>query len=171
MFDTRLPAAALALVLTTTALPALAQTPGTPWVTDAREAALALPRTQPAIPAPQDRPYPGVIRYQADVTDLEHRIVSVHQTVPVTAGPLTLLYPRFLPGNHAGTGPIQLVAGVTVTGGGQRIEWLRDTLDPYAFHLDVPAGVTEIAVDFQWLTQPDISQWRVVMRAGTTARP
>ncbi|MGV9007623.1 MAG: M61 family metallopeptidase [Brevundimonas sp.] len=163
MFQIRLPVAVLALMLAATALPVMAQNTGTPWVTDAREAALALPRAQPAIPAPQDRPYPGVIRYRADVTDLDHRIISVHQTLPVTGGPLTLLYPRFLPGNHAGTGPIQLLAGITVTGDGQRIEWLRDTLDPYAFHLDIPAGVTEIAVDFQWLTQPDSSQWRVVM--------
>ena len=160
---TRLPAAALALLLTTAASPALAQSAGTPWVTDAREAAVALPRAQPAIPAPEDKPYPGVIQYRADATDLEHRIISVHQTMPVSAGPMTLLYPRFLPGNHAGTGPIQLVAGLTVTGGGQRIEWQRDTLDPYAFHLDIPAGVTEIVVEFQWLTQPDSSQWRVVM--------
>ena len=163
MSHTRLPATVLALALASTALPALAQSPGTPWVTDAREAALALPRAQPIIPAPQDRPYPGVIQYRADVTDLERRIISVHQTVPVSAGPMTLLYPRYLPGNHAGTGPIQLVAGLTITGGGERIEWLRDTIDPYAFHLDIPAGVSEIAVDFQWLTQPDSSEWRVVM--------
>ncbi|WP_339930367.1 peptidase M61 [uncultured Brevundimonas sp.] len=159
----RLTATVLALLLAGTALPALAQNPGTPWVTDAREAAVALPRAQPLIPEPEDKPYPGVIQYRADVTDLERRIISVHQTVPVSAGPMTLLYPRFLPGNHAGTGPIQLIAGLTVIGGGERIEWLRDTIDPYAFHLDIPVGVSEIVVDFQWLTQPDSSQWRVVM--------
>ncbi|MBU4239095.1 MAG: peptidase M61, partial [Alphaproteobacteria bacterium] len=46
---------------------------------------------------------------------------------------------------------------------GQRIEWLRDTLEPYAFHLDIPAGVTSIDVAFQQLTQPDSSNWRVLM--------
>ncbi len=163
MSPTRLTATVLTLLLAGTALPALAQIPGTPWVTDAREAALALPRAQPVIPAPEDKPYPGVIQYRADATDLERHIISVHQTVPVSAGPMTLLYPRFLPGNHAGTGPIQLIAGLTITGDGQRIEWLRDTIDPYAFHLDIPAGVSEITVEFQWLTQPDSSQWRVVM--------
>ena len=67
------------------------------------------------------------------------------------------------PGNHAATGPIQLLSGLTVTANGQRIEWLRDTLDPYAFHLDIPAGVTSIDVQFQQLTQPDASNWRVLM--------
>ncbi|MFN7109760.1 MAG: peptidase M61, partial [Brevundimonas sp.] len=88
----------------------------------------------------------------------------MRQTIPVAGpGPLTLLYPKYLPGNHADTGPIQLLAGLTVTANGQRIEWLRDTLEPYAFHLDIPAGVTQIEVAFQQLTQPDSSNWRVLM--------
>jgi len=135
----------------------------TPVLTDPRAAPLALPRAQPDIPAPTIAVYPGVIRYEVDATDLDRRIVNVRQTIPVTPGPLTLLYPKFLPGNHADTGPIQLLSGVTVTGGGQRVEWLRDTLDPYAFHIDVPQGVTEIVVEFQWLTQPDNTVWRVTM--------
>lgn len=157
------PSAVLAALLTTTALPALAQqSPGTPVLTAPADAALALPRAQPPIPAPTRATYPGVIQYQADVTDLDRRIVSVRQTIPIAApGPLTLLYPEFLPGNHADTGPIQLISGLTVMGGGRRLEWLRDTVEPHAFHLDIPAGVTEIEVAFQWLTQPDGGAWRV----------
>jgi len=136
----------------------------TPVLTDPHAAPLALPRAQPDIPAPTTAVYPGVIRHEVDATDLDRRIVNVRETIPVAAaGPLTLLYPKFLPGNHADTGPIQLVSGVTVTGGGQRIEWVRDTLEPYAFHIDVPQGVTEIVVEFQWLTQPDNAVWRVTM--------
>ncbi|WP_395944042.1 M61 family metallopeptidase [Brevundimonas sp.] len=162
---TRLTAACLAVFMTGAASPALAQAfQSTPVVIDARDAALALPRAQPAIPAPEDKPYPGVIQYRADLTDLDRRIVNVAQTILVAGpGPLTLLYPKYLPGNHAATGPIQLISGLTVTANGQRIEWLRDTLDPYAFHLDIPAGVTSIEVAFQWLTQPDSANWRVTM--------
>lgn len=149
---TGLAATGLALLLTGVALPALAQV-GTP----------ALPRANPPIPEVQSRGYPGIIRYEVDATDLEHKVIRVRETIPVAAGPMTLLYPKFLPGNHAPTGPIQLVSGVTITGEGRRIEWLRDTLDPYAFHFDVPDGVSEIVVEFEWLTQPDGSQWRVTM--------
>ncbi|WAC58959.1 M61 family metallopeptidase [Brevundimonas sp. SL130] len=165
MSRTRLTAAACLAALMTAAAPALAQDfQSTPVVTDASRAALALPRPQPAIPAPADTPYPGVIQYRADITDLDRRIIRVRQTIPVAdPGPLTLLYPKYLPGNHADTGPIQLLAGLTVTANGQRIEWLRDTLEPYAFHLDIPAGVTSIDVAFQQLTQPDSSNWRVLM--------
>ncbi|MFN9250042.1 MAG: peptidase M61, partial [Brevundimonas sp.] len=159
-----LPAGVAALVLATAA-PALVQTP---VVTAPRDAALALPRAQPGIPAPTRAAYPGVIRYQADVTDRDRRIISVRQTIPVAAaGPMTLLYPEYLPGNHADTGPIQLLAGLTVTApDGRRLEWVRDTLEPYAFHLDVPADVGEIEVAFQWLTQPDGGPWRVVQTPG-----
>ena len=165
MSRSRLPAACLALLLTGAAVPALAHSfQSTPIIADATQAPLALPRAQPAIPVPQDMPYPGVIQYRADVTDVDRRIVNVTQTIPVAqAGPLTLLYPKYLPGNHAATGPIQLISGLTVTANGQRIEWQRDTLDPYAFHLDIPAGVSSIDVAFQWLTQPDAANWRVTM--------
>lgn len=151
---------AIALLLASTTVPVFAQTSQaqTPL-----PAPTSLPHALPPIPAPQDRDYPGVIVIQADLTDLDHRVIRVRQTVPVTAGHLVLQYPKFIPGNHADTGPIQLVSGVTVTGNGQRIEWVRDTVDPHAFHLDIPAGVSSIEVSFEWLTQPDNAVWRVVM--------
>src|SRR5690606_38269543 len=87
----------------------------------------ALPRELPPIPAPVDRAYPGVIRHHVDATDTDRRILRVRQTIPVAAaGPMVLLYPKFLPGNHAPTGPIQLVAGLQVTANGARVDWLRD---------------------------------------------
>ena len=154
--------AALTLLLTSAALPALAQVPASQAATPL-PAPTSLPQPLPPIPAPQDRDYPGVIGIRVDLTDLDHKVIRVRQTMPVSAGHLVLQYPKFIPGNHADTGPIQLVSGVTVTGNGQRIEWLRDTVDPHAFHLDIPAGVNEIEVAFEWLTQPDNSTWRVVM--------
>ena len=166
----RLTAPAIALLLSSVAPAAMAHAQHQPWQGTAAPVAptpqntpLALPRALPPIPAPTEATYPGVIRYEVDATDVERKIVSVRQTIPVKSGPLVLLYPKFLPGNHADTGPIQLISGVTVSAAGQRIEWLRDTIDPYAFHIDVPQGVSEIVVEFQWLTQPDNSQWRVVM--------
>jgi len=157
----RLLATACGAAILFAAAPALAQTP---VLTNPQDAPLALPRPQPAIPAPTQATFPGVIRYEADVTDRDRRIISVRQTIPVpAAGAFTLLYPQFLPGNHADTGPIELLSGLTVTtADGSRLEWLRDTVQPHAFHLDVPQGVSEIMVQFQWLTQPDGGPWRVV---------
>ncbi|KQW80720.1 M61 family metallopeptidase [Brevundimonas sp. Root1279] len=154
--------AAIALLLASSALPALAQVPASQAQTPLNPPT-SLPHALPPIPAPQDRDYPGVIGIQVDLTDLDHKVIRTRQTVPVSPGHLVLQYPKFIPGNHADTGPIQLISGVTVTGNGQRIEWVRDTVDPHAFHLDIPAGVSEIEVSFEWLTQPDNAVWRVVM--------
>jgi predicted metalloprotease with PDZ domain len=156
--------ALLALLLTTAAMPALAQTSQAQSQAQAPlPVPTSLPHALPPIPAPQDRDYPGVIDLRVDLTDLDHKVIRVRQIVPVSAGHLVLQYPKFIPGNHADTGPIQLVSGLTVTGSGERIEWVRDTVDPYAFHLDIPDGVTSIEVAFEWLTQPDNATWRVVM--------
>ena len=117
------------------------------------------------IPSPQDVPYPGVIQLQVDATDLDHRVLRVRETIPVAApGRTTLLYPKWLPGNHSTTGPIDKLAGLVIHGNtGERLEWQRDPVEIYAFHVDGPAGVTQLELEFQFLTPTDTSQWRVVM--------
>jgi len=115
------------------------------------------------VPAPLDTPYPGTIAIHVDATDLAQRIFRVRETIPVQPGPLTLLLPQWLPGNHGPTGPIDKIAGIVFTAKGQRLVWKRDPLNVYAFHLDVPAGVREIAAEYQYLTPTDREQGRVVM--------
>jgi len=98
-----------------------------------------------------DKPYPGTIHLQVDLTDFTHRVMNVHETVPVKPGEMTLLYPQWIPGNHSPTGPISKVAGLTVTAGGKRLAWLRDEVNVFAFHISVPSGVNAVDVDFQYL--------------------
>lgn len=116
---------------------------------------LAAAQAQPAppvpIPVPQNRPYLGPLVLQVDATDLDHRLLQVRQTVPVKPGPLVLLYPQWLPGTHGPSADITRLAGLIITGAGKRIEWLRDTLEPYAFRLTVPKGVDSIELSFQHL--------------------
>ena len=71
------------------------------------------------IPAPRDIAYPGTIRLHVDATDLAHRIFRVHETIPVSAGPVTLLYPQWIPGHHSPTGPIDKFAGLVVKADGK----------------------------------------------------
>ena len=118
---------------------------------------------------PVDTPYaPGTIAIHVDATDLSHRIFRVSEKIPVQAGPLTLLYPQWLPGNHSPSGPINKLAGLVITvddgsANGQRIAWTRDPLDVYAFRLEVPAGVASIDVAFEYLSATDPAQGRIVM--------
>ncbi|HTA66464.1 MAG TPA: hypothetical protein VK753_13275 [Xanthomonadaceae bacterium] len=124
---------------------------------------LAIAAAHAEVPAPVDTPYPGTIAINVDATDLAQRIFRVKQVVPVQPGPLTLLLPQWLPGNHAPNGPIDKIAGLVVTADGKRLDWKRDPLNVYAFHIDVPAGVDSITTEYQYLTPTDRDQGRVVM--------
>ncbi len=98
-----------------------------------------------AIPAPQDRPYPGELRLAVDATDVERGIVHVHESLSGlgsggTGNELVLLYPEWLPGHHAPQGTIDRFAGLTVHANGVAVPWVRDQVNVFAFHLELPPG-------------------------------
>ena len=99
-------------------------------------------------PEPRDLPYPGTVTLSVEATDLVHRIYTVHEHIPVKAGELTLLFPKWIPGHHSPEGQIQSLTGLHVSANGHDIEWLRDPLDVYAFHLKVPSGIGQLEVAF-----------------------
>ncbi|WKB52077.1 M61 family metallopeptidase [Eleftheria terrae] len=107
----------------------------------------------PAIGEPRDVPYPGLIELQVDASDLQHRVLQVRQTLPAAAGALTLLYPRWLPGNHGPAGDVNYLAGLKITDAqGRTVPWTRDPVDSFAFHLVVPAGGSPLTLEFQHLS-------------------
>jgi predicted metalloprotease with PDZ domain len=114
-------------------------------------------------PAPADTDYPGTLKLTVDATDLDHRIFRVREEIPVVAGPLVLLYPQWLPGNHAPRGPIDKLAGLHLSADGKPVSWSRDSSDVYAFHLDVPQGAATLIAEFDFLSPQDTGQGRVVM--------
>src|SRR5258706_11084196 len=122
------------------------------------------PMPMPAeIAAPKDVAYKGTIKLQVDATDIDRHIFRVRETIPAEAGPITLLYPRWLPGTHAPTGRIEQLAGLSVKAGGNRLEWTRDPVDGFAFHVTAPKGASALEVEFQVLTSVDTDQGRMVM--------
>lgn len=147
--------ALLAALLAGVALPADA---------DTRSAGPQPTAMPPAIAAPRDVAFPGVIRLEVDASDTQRRIIHVKQTIPVAqAGRTTLLYPQWLPGNHAPRGPIEKVAGLVIRADGQVVPWTRDPIEVYAFHVDVPTGARELQVEFQYLSPTAPNQGRVVV--------
>jgi predicted metalloprotease with PDZ domain len=110
-------------------------------------------------PAPRDIAYPGLLTVAVDLTQAERKIFLVHESIPVKPGPLTLLYPKWIPGEHAPSGPLATatgagVSGVKITAGGQHLAWRRDLDEPYALHLEVPAGQNDLELEFQFLSSP-----------------
>ncbi|RAP56143.1 M61 family metallopeptidase [Oleiagrimonas sp. MCCC 1A03011] len=118
--------------------------------------AAASVQAQPAhsakVPAPVDTPYPGTIALHVDARDTAQGIFRVHETIPVRPGRMTLLYPAWIPGDHSPTGPVAMLAGLELRANGKPLTWTRDEYDVYAFHVDVPAGVSQIDADFQYLS-------------------
>jgi predicted metalloprotease with PDZ domain len=102
-------------------------------------------------PAPAAAPAPLAMTLDVDASEATRGIVHVRETIPVSAGPLTLVYPKWIPGEHAPNGPIVNLAGLAIDANGTPLGWRRDLVDLYAFHLDVPAGVSSLNVTFDFL--------------------
>jgi predicted metalloprotease with PDZ domain len=85
-----------------------------------------------------------------DATEAPRKIFHAKLTIPVTPGTVTLFYPKWIPGEHGPTGPIQELAGLKFTANGQTLKWRRDLIDGWTLHLEVPAGISnvEAALDF-----------------------
>jgi predicted metalloprotease with PDZ domain len=102
--------------------------------------------------APPPVAAPGPLTLAVDATDVGRKLYKVHETVPATPGAMTLVYPKWLPGEHGPTGPITDLVGLSFSVGGKPIGWQRDPVDMYAFHVDVPAGAAVVDVAFEFLS-------------------
>ena len=86
-----------------------------------------------------------------DLTDAPRKILHARLSIPVKPGPLTLLYAKWIPGEHGPTGPIDNLAGIVITANGQQLAWVRDDVNMYAFHVTVPEGVSTLDVKTDFL--------------------
>jgi predicted metalloprotease with PDZ domain len=87
------------------------------------------------------------ITLAVDLTDAPRKILHATETIPVQPGPVTLVYPEWIPGEHGPTGPIINQAGfIITTSTGAPVKWERDLVDMYSYHITVPAGVTSLNV-------------------------
>lgn len=123
---------------------------------------------QPSIAAPQDRRFDGTIRLDVDARDVLRRVFHVRESIPVQApGKTTLLYPQWEAFSHAPTISAASLTGLVAFAGTRRLEWRRDELEMHAFHLDVPAGVDDITVEFQYVLRAG----EAFLRPGLVAVP
>jgi predicted metalloprotease with PDZ domain len=87
-----------------------------------------------------------------DATDAKRGVFHSHLTIPVTGNSMTLVYPKWIPGEHMPTGPLMQMAGLHVHAGDQELPWSRDLADVFAFHINVPRGAQTIDADFDYLS-------------------
>ena len=113
--------------------------------------ALALTVLTALLAAPFALAQSGAILLSVDGTDNPQKLLRIHESIPVSPGPVTLYYPKWIPGEHGPDGPIDNVAGLKFEAGGKVIPWTRDTLDVFTFHVDVPAGASQLDASFDFI--------------------
>lgn len=86
------------------------------------------------------------IRMELDASDAARQVFRASVSIDAKPGALTLVYPKWIPGEHGPTGPLGAVGGLHFFAGGKEIAWRRDLEDMYAFHLTVPEGASMVTV-------------------------
>ena len=104
------------------------------------------------------------ISLTVDATQSPLKIVRTHMVIPAKPGPLTLYYPKWIPGEHGPDGPVTNVTGLKFSANGKSIPWQRDLLDVFTFHVDVPPGADHLDVAFDYLepSGTGFASWRGV---------
>lgn len=97
----------------------------------------------------------GEMKLRVDATDAPRHVLHASMNIPAKPGPMTLLYPEWIPGEHAPTGPVVDLVGLKISADGKSIPWRRDPVNMYAFHVDVPAGASSLDVTFDFVTPPE----------------
>jgi predicted metalloprotease with PDZ domain len=92
------------------------------------------------------------VRVAVDLTDAPRNIFHSSITLPAIPGEITLVYPKWIPGNHRPSGPIANVAGLHFRAGSQELAWRRDPIEMYSFHITVPPGTKEIQATFDLIS-------------------
>lgn len=107
------------------------------------------------------------IQLRVDATDAPRRIYHAELTIPAAPGPFNLFYPKWIPGEHAPDGPITDLVGLTISARGQTLEWKRDLVEMFSFHLTVPPGADSVDVKLDFVATPDASGFSAA--ASTTS--
>jgi predicted metalloprotease with PDZ domain len=92
------------------------------------------------------------LHVRVDLTDAPQSLFHTTMTLPAGGGPMTLVYPKWIPGNHRPSGPIANLVGLRFKVSGKEIEWHRDRIEMYSFHLNVPPGAREVEATFDTIT-------------------
>lgn len=87
-----------------------------------------------------------------DATDASRHVLHAKLSIPAKPGVLTLLYPKWIPGEHGPTGPVTDLVNLRFTANGKALAWRRDLVDMYALNLDVPQGASAVEASLDFLS-------------------
>ena len=98
------------------------------------------------------------IEITADLSDAPRKLFHADMDFPVSPGPVTLISPEWIPGHHMPSGPASAITGVEFTADGKTLEWRRDDVNLYEYHLTIPGGVTTLHAHIDSIVTRRVSQ-------------
>lgn len=98
---------------------------------------------------------PAPVSLTVDLREAPRRIFHAHLVIPAAPGPLTLFYPKWIPGEHGPTGPIASLTGLKFSAAGKPLSWRRDDVEMFAFHCEVPAAARAVEVELDYVSPTD----------------
>src|SRR5881396_1050221 len=94
------------------------------------------------------------ITLNVDASEAARNLIHVSEKVTVRPGKFDLFYPKWIPGEHAPTGPLNNMVNLHITANGKPVAWQRDDVEMFAIHCDIPAGITSVDITFDDAEQP-----------------
>ena len=79
------------------------------------------------------------ISLYVDASDSVRKLFHSELTIPAHPGPLTLVYPRWaIPTDELPVTALNNIVRLKISSNGQMLEWKRDLVDKFSFHVVVP---------------------------------
>ena len=95
---------------------------------------------------------PPEIRLDVDAREISRSLLHARIEIPAAPGGFIVWYPKWIPGVHAPSGPVQNLAGLRFeTAAGAAIPWRRDDEEMNRFHLTVPAGADRVIAKLDYI--------------------
>ncbi|HUB28099.1 MAG TPA: hypothetical protein VL967_00325 [Terracidiphilus sp.] len=103
------------------------------------------------------------ISLTVDATQTQQKLLHGKIVMPAKPGPMTLYYPKWIPGGHGPQGPIMNLTGLKFIAGGKTIPWQRDLLDVFTFHVDIPQGASQLEIHYDFIEPDGVSATDKIM--------
>ena len=98
------------------------------------------------------------LRLEVDAREIARKLVHARVEVPCKPGTLRLWYPKWIPGSHGASGPLENIGGFRVeTPDGKALEWRRDEVETFCVACEVPKGVERVVAKLDYIcNQPSV---------------
>ncbi len=86
------------------------------------------------------------LNVRLDAREIARKHIHTDLSLAVKPGPVVLVFPQWIPGEHGPTGPLNTLIGMTIRAGGQQLTWQRDPREMFQVTVKVPAGATRLDI-------------------------